>query len=80
MLRIVTTSAVRTLRPIQASSVLARRAYAENAFKDKERAAEEVYIRTKEAEQQKILKSLKAQIAQADKELEALKKAPQKKK
>ncbi|KAF9389495.1 hypothetical protein CPB97_011239 [Podila verticillata] len=75
MLRIITTSAVRTMRPIQASSVLARRAYAEGAFKEKERAAEEVYIRTKEAEQAKLVKSLKMQIAQADKELEALKKA-----
>ncbi|KAG0339016.1 hypothetical protein BG004_006979 [Podila humilis] len=60
MLRVITTSTVRTLRPIRASSALVRRAYTtENAFKEKERATEEIYIRAKEHER------LKAKAAQS---------------
>ncbi|KAF9409317.1 hypothetical protein BGZ94_001997 [Podila epigama] len=76
MLRIVTQISVRTLRPQRASSAMVLRAYStEGMFKQKEKAAEDIYIRAKEAEQ---VKALKEKLAKAEKELDILKKAPKK--
>ncbi|KAF9114731.1 hypothetical protein BGX27_009955 [Mortierella sp. AM989] len=67
MLRITTTTAVRTFKPTQVS-VAACRNYTD--FAEKERAEEAKYIRAKDAEQ---IKKLREKIAQAEKQVEEIK-------
>ncbi|KAF8944499.1 hypothetical protein BGZ47_004157 [Haplosporangium gracile] len=70
MLRtITTTNAVRTFKPVQATTAV-RRAYS-TGFDNKEKAEEARYIRAKEQEQ---IKKLKEELARKDKEIEDLKK------
>ncbi|KAG0046398.1 hypothetical protein BGZ83_008433 [Gryganskiella cystojenkinii] len=69
MLRATTTSAVRAFKPVQVSAI-ARRNYSD-AFNKKEKAAEEQYVRAKEAEQ---IKHLREELAKKEKEIAELKK------
>ncbi|KAF9579177.1 hypothetical protein BGW38_004663 [Lunasporangiospora selenospora] len=80
MLRVTgTVSAVRRLplvvrSQLPLSAIASRRAYTDGAFGKKERAEEEVYARTKEAEQ---IKQLREALAKKEREVDDLKKAKQ---
>ncbi|KAK3825902.1 MAG: hypothetical protein J3Q66DRAFT_328886 [Benniella sp.] len=71
MLRITTSAAVRTLKPVQVAAVAPRAYTTTGKFSEKEQAEETKYIRAKEAEQ---IKKLKEELAKREQEIADLKK------
>ncbi|KAF9287058.1 hypothetical protein BGZ68_002272 [Mortierella alpina] len=75
MLRVTTASAVRAvcaIKPAARCSPVAIRSYAEDAFKRKEKAQEEVFFRQREEQE---IKKLRETLAKKEKEAEELRKA-----